>query len=589
MSPTRKRLYSLLSAQHDGCMLSDAEQRELAALLESGEQAQFDYFQIERMFHDLEGRYIGNCANTLVSELPNVRSKAVSRFAWVAAIAASLVAAFLLVQKPGTGSAGRDADTVSTILMHDESSFVARVVHAADLEWGLSNTVAIGNGVLTSGMLDLAKGSLDVVFDNGARIGFTAPVQMDLTSLRRLLLRSGGLVVDVPGLASGFSIHTPDAVLSANTVRARIQCGHGQATVVNVERGALDLFTENGGGEEIQRKIVGKESVEIARGTAMPVTDTKRVVEPGLDLSRPPELENLQYAHYRFDEERGEKVVNHGNLANADGYLAGLVEHPEYPAPRRVPGRFNRALEFSGHGEGVIADLKEFGSDEPGSVAFWVKLSPELEPGEFENLFTWRMFTTAEKQWHEHDDLENICRIRVNHSSGHGVVGAVRINFRDKWICGDTDLRDGRWHHLTAVFNRDYHGDEVVLTHYLDGKLARCSAWGLSAFPKERYLEIGGGSLTVGRVYWPQRPVEVQPGGPVGLRGMMDEVYVFNQPVLPSHASSLHLQNTPNQVLKVSFVPWTPQPVAMLPGTPDIGEGTVRGAHSARTFLNIKP
>ena len=42
-----------------------------------------------------------------------------------------------------------------------------------------------------------------------------------------------------------------------------------------------------------------------------------------------------------------------------------------------------------------------------------------------------------------------------------------------------------------------------------------------------------------------------------------DELYVFNKAALPSHASSLHMENTPNQIVDVSFVPWLPSTLAV--------------------------
>jgi len=404
---------------------------------------------------------------------------------------------------------------------------------------------------------------LDVVMDNGVRFGFSGPVKMDLTSMQRLALYSGNVIIDVPGIAEGVAINTPDAVITANTALAQIQYAADDSTVLMVERGAVNVFTENGNGREVRKNVVGNESVKIASGTSDPVVNTRRVTEPGMDLLQPADLENLRFAHYSFDNVRGNVIKNTGNIPGGDGVVSGLKDHPEFPGPRQVPGRFGRAVEFSGHGEGIIADLTEFGVDEPGSVAFWIKMDPNVVPGQFENIFSWHMYTDPEKSWHVDDEKELACRIRINHSASEGVVGAVRIEFRNKWICGTADLRDGRWHHVTAVFHRGYNGTTV--RHYIDGQLARASARGETWFPRERYPEIGGGSIAVGRVYWPNRPKILAENDPVGLHGMVDELYVFNQAVLPSHVSSLYMKNTPNQVTKVSLVPIGHTPLAMLP------------------------
>jgi hypothetical protein len=271
--------------------------------------------------------------------------------------------------------------------------------------------------------------------------------------------------------------------------------------------------------------------------------------------------------HYSFDEQRGNRIENSGTIPGADGHLEGIAAHPEYSAPRRVAGRFGRALECTGHGEGMVADIREFGIDEPGSVAFWIKMDPDTVPGKYENIFTWHMYTTPGKEWHVDDERELACRIRINDSAAEGVVGAVRIEFRNQWICGTTDLRDGRWHHVAAVFHRGYPG--TVVRHYIDGQLARSSARGRTWFPRERHAEIGGGSIAVGRVYWPNRPRSLAASDSFGLRGMVDELYVFNQAVLPSYVSSLYTGNSPDPVRRVAFAPWSLPRIAMLPLFPE--------------------
>ena len=557
----QKELFNLMSAQHDGLFDENAAER-LAELLEGDPEAQRYYLELGTLFHELEECHQGQSADVVVTEFPARRAKVIPFIGWAVAIAASLVAAFLLLPGSGGGRSGLLVDADSTVLMGDDS-FIIHVVESDGLEWGGRNTVVIQDGELQHGLLDLRAGSMDVMLDNGVRFGFVAPVKMDLTSLNRLSLESGSLVVDVPGLSEGISITTPDAVVMANTALMHIQCGEKDATLINVERGAAELFSENNTGHEVRKSIVGKESVEIARGRVDPVVNTRRVIEPRIDLSQPPELEDLKYVHYSFDDVRGEQIINRGNIPNANGWVEGLAENPEFPAPRRVPGRFGSALEFTGHGEGVLADLKEFGSDEPGSVAFWIKMDPGTVPDPYETIFTWHMYTHPKKEWHVDDETDLACSIHINDKPENGVVGAVWIAFRNKWICGSKDLRDGRWHHVTAVFHRGYQG--TMVRHYIDGELARSSARGKTWLPRQRHPDIGGGSIAVGRVYWPKRPKILAADQAVGLRGMVDELYVFNQAVLPSHASSLYRMNRPVPLTDVSLVPWATRALAMFP------------------------
>ena len=123
----QKKLYSILCARHDGKELSDAELHALSAMLDGDEEAQCIYFQMERMFHDLEAAYLGNDAAELVDQLPARRSNVIPLFGWAAAIAASLLAVFMLYPKAGSTPSGLLVDSGSTVLI-GEGGFVAHVV-----------------------------------------------------------------------------------------------------------------------------------------------------------------------------------------------------------------------------------------------------------------------------------------------------------------------------------------------------------------------------------------------------------------------------------------------------------------------------
>ena len=556
----QKELFGLVTARHDGLVGPEADRR-LAELLEGDADAQRYYLELGTIFQELEETYHADLAGIVAEDFPVRRARIIPFAGWATAIAASIAVVLALIPPPDVERTEFMVDADSTVLI-DEDRYIARVVGSNDVEWGPDNTVVVVNDELKHGMLDLAGGTLDVVYDNGVRFGFAAPVKMDLSSLKRLSLESGSVVVDVPGLAEGLAISTPDAVLTMNTALMQIQCGGQEPTKVHVERGAVDLFTENDEGMEVRQNMVGQEAVLIARGTDDPVSNTRFVTEQRIDLSQPAELDELQFVHYSFDSFRGETVPNEGNIPNADGWVAGIPAYPEFPAPRIVPGRFSSALEFTGHNEGMLADLKDFGSDEPGSVAFWIKMEPATVPDPYETIFTWHMYTDSGKRWHTDDDKELASSIHINDNPENGVVGAVWIGFRDKWICGSKDLRDGRWHHVTAVFHRGYQG--TIIRHYVDGKLARSSARGKTWFPKQRNIDIGGGSISVGRVYWPQRPKVLSRNDAVGLRGMLDEVYVFKQPVLPSQVASLYSMNSPHEPVDTTFAPDLTTAIALI-------------------------
>ena len=59
----------------------------------------------------------------------------------------------------------------------------------------------------------------------------------------------------------------------------------------------------------------------------------------------------------------------------------------------------------------------------------------------------------------------------INSRPGDGAPGALRLQSGDSHIVGSTPLRDGRWHHLAAVFGNNPKAGKPSISLYVDGRL----------------------------------------------------------------------------------------------------------------------
>jgi hypothetical protein len=95
---------------------------------------------------------------------------------------------------------------------------------------------------LGAGRLRLVEGLARIVFDHGAEIALEAPVDLELLSSERCILRAGRLVAKVPPRAIGFLVETPTAVLKDLGTEFGVNVRDAQTSDVQVFDGRVDAF-----------------------------------------------------------------------------------------------------------------------------------------------------------------------------------------------------------------------------------------------------------------------------------------------------------------------------------------------------------
>jgi hypothetical protein len=133
--------------------------------------------------------------------------------------------------------------------------------------------------------------------------------------------------------------------------------------------------------------------------------------------------------------------------------------------PNRIAGRYGRAIQFDGNDAVVETAYPGIGGNRARTVCFWVRIQPDADPTTAFAIVTWGL-GQAGRRW----------QIGWNHNPRYGTVGAVRTDFWGGYVTGTTDLRDGKWHHVTSLFIGGQYADIAThVRHYIDGRLEGAS------------------------------------------------------------------------------------------------------------------
>ena len=125
----------------------------------------------------------------------------------------------------------------------------------------------------------------------------------------------------------------------------------------------------------------------------------------------------------------------------------------------------------------------------------------------------------------------------TNTRPGQGTPGALRLQSGNGWFIGSTPLRDGRWHHIAAVFGANpKNATKPGLALYVDGRLETPS--GRHAL---RRSDENAGALWLGGAT----------GSSERFQGLLDELLVADRQLSPQEIR--HLMRT-NQLLSPETV-----------------------------------
>jgi len=244
----------------------DPTLREKLLELSTEEAALTDWAQSERALIELDNRTFED------TEVPATSESGVDWMPWLAAAAAVFlgIAAFAALFRTSNSSVPQN---------------VARIVASVDADW-LTSAPADSEG-LSTGHYELAKGTIDLLFTDGARVIMSGPTRFQLVSNRHIHLESGNLVARIPDEALGFIVTSPQSeVIDLGTEFGLSVDGAGR-TDVHVMDGLVEVLPRSSGADS--------SGVMIAQGEALRFRDQPESIPDDIPVSTREDLVGDQF------------------------------------------------------------------------------------------------------------------------------------------------------------------------------------------------------------------------------------------------------------------------------------------------------
>lgn len=511
----RVELNELISALVDN-RATTAERTRLEEMLAASDEARRFYVRSMAMSASLY-----DYAGEMQSELPEpsnvVQFSSWSRWAApLAAAAAVLLGIFLARDFFGPAQPGNGEEQMES---------VARLSGSKDCKWrGIAP--APGDELVRGRHLELESGFAEVTFDSGAQVTLSGPATLDIHSAWEAELLRGTLKANVPPEAIGFRVVNAAVEVVDLGTEFSMTAEEGGAAEVFVLKGAVEVQPRSGSGEQPRSVLREKQARRFAKAGASDVRDgdkkfqrfaAKIAVER---MGRP-----LNYVRWSFDENAGDIA---GAASNA---VTGSEMRLGKSAGHWTEGRWGSALKLDGQ-PAVQAKLSGSASHGTRSVACWVRLPAEASVSGAQSFLTLPL-NHPPQSWAE---------FSWNSLPGEGVLGALRMQTRQGAAVGTTSLRDGKWHHLAAIFGQPAKKANKAHTKlYVDGRL--------ETFSLKPGARRGSGDMPAGLdgALW----LGGLPGGSVGATLAVDELLLVDRQLSPPEIR--HLMQT-NQLISAEVL-----------------------------------
>jgi hypothetical protein len=352
------------------------------------------------------------------------------------------------------------------------------------------------------------NGYLCLRFNSGAEVIIEGPAKFKIKSDMEIFLEEGKIVADVPKSAHGFKINTDNTSTIDLGTRFAVEAKEGGSAEIHVIEGLVK-----------SKSIKAKDYQELKATEALKVDENfkekRTTADSGKFLtSLPPDAPvNKKFILWRFDEQNGSASESEGT-GFEQNYSAELKSIGT-KLPKRVQGKYGNALNFDGKSNYVETEFPGIGGDHARTVSFWVKAEPNFKSVNGYAIISWGSFEHYGATW----------QISLNPQKEDGPLGRLRCGTHRGQIIGSTDLRDGKWHHISVIM---YGGpDADVSTHlliYVDGILEKAARKSI------RKINTDINSESAVKVHIAQNAAAIKNPQIKNrfFKGGIDEVYVFN-------------------------------------------------------------
>ena len=425
-------------------------------------------------------------------------------------IAALLIAAFAIFSVTQKGQNG--PLVVEKEIIELNTPILARVHSSENKDFSSGQWLEKGEYAFSE--------KLALTLDSGVELNIETSSKLELIGPNKVRVIKGKVHAYVPQVAVGFILEVPGGeVLDLGT----------EFKVAVDEKGTSDIEVMSGEVEVISSET-SYERVSLSQGQSTRLNSdgspaNGQAFQVTQSLPNLLEQRDLSYVHWPFDSaELGWTPTSSGGDFH-DRFRAELKSRKGAGGPQFVEGAYGYALDFDGKNDYAVSDFKGISGSRARTVSFWLRIPKNADAGDNYSFVSWGNSMDKGQKW----------QIGWNRRGDDGARGAIRTEFKQGYVIGETDLRDGRWHHIVSLFIGGDNADVAThVRHYVDGRLEA-----VSGFRTEKV------STNIDAVN--SKPVSFgrKMDGPKSfLKATMDEIYIIDAAITPRQVRRLMENNS---------------------------------------------
>lgn len=396
---------------------------------------------------------------------------------------------------------------LSILMLPREGAVVTR---AKSVAWAGGAGPVVGDHLKSGRIIEISAGLVSLDFKDGVTVLLEGPARLEITGGRSARLDFGRLVARViDERGKGFIIDGPSGRVVDLGTEFGVSVERSGEMEVHVLEGSVTASSK--GSRETPVTLYKDEAMRLSAGPVERIP-----ADDGAFVTNLPPLPGASpgFIRWSFEEPEGNELRNSGaGLAEADAGARLLSAGGSGRLAKRIEGRFGRGLAFDGAGSYVESGFEGISGQAPRTVSLWARIPVDHQVTQSYAMIGWGKVEGLGSAW----------QISVNPDASDGPLGALRAGTGRGAVVGSTDLRDGRWHHLTVVM---YGGSPTTATHillYVDGVLESTTRKSVRAIYTEPSTYPHG--VWLGRNLSAWSP---EPPGARFFRGDLDEVHIFS-------------------------------------------------------------
>lgn len=367
--------------------------------------------------------------------------------------------------------------------------------------------------------LQLSQGAVELTFKSGVKSIVMAPADMTLHDDDTLFLNKGTAWFQVPKGAEGFTVKTRELNIVDLGTEFGVFSHLDEHDEVHVIKGKVEVSTLR----------LRKETATLAAGQARRIDPIGRLTTIKTKSSRfLTSLPNsLPYLHWSFDGNN--PFQPKGSIPEIKTITTRPIQSDSRPAAERLtPGKNGQALSFNGKGDHLKTNWMGILGNEPRSVACWIKIHPD-NPNGWAPIVEWGKMSQ-----------NNYWRFRISKDEKDRNRAILRLGLGNSWFDGQTNLADGKWHHVAVVDSGNLNeAGEPDIKFFVDGEEEPAIHQKNSKIVEKRET-VEGLPMIVGIHNDPYT-------GPHYARfnGMIDEIFIFRATLSPTYVQRIMKTHQP--------------------------------------------